>query len=121
MIQVCLSPELPLSIVRLRANSALCAIFIAQLTRHDNNDSSLCSCPRTLFLLRCYCPSRLCAYHNVIPLYSIDMFHQVSVSVPTWDKISFLDVGTGQSQIRYGVFGFTGSKIAIGYIFQGLK
>jgi len=45
----------------------------------------------------------------------------VSVSVPTWDKISFLDVGTGHNQIRYGVFGFTGSKIAIGYDFKGLN
>ncbi|GLB45086.1 hypothetical protein LshimejAT787_1901640 [Lyophyllum shimeji] len=43
----------------------------------------------------------------------------VSVSVPTWDKISFLNVGIGANQIRYGVFGFTGSKVAIGYDFQG--
>jgi len=47
----------------------------------------------------------------------------VCVSVPTWDKISFLNVGTGANQIRYGVFGFTGSKVGIGYDFQaaGLK
>jgi len=44
-----------------------------------------------------------------------------SVSVPTWDRISFLNVGTGQSQVRYGVFGFTGSKTAIGYDFQGVN
>lgn len=37
----------------------------------------------------------------------------VSVSVPTWNAISFLNVGP----IRYGVFGFTGSPIQIGYNF----
>jgi hypothetical protein len=42
----------------------------------------------------------------------------VCVSVPTWDKISFLNVGTEANQIRYGVFGFTGSKVGIGYDFQ---
>ncbi|KAF5385943.1 hypothetical protein D9615_002668 [Tricholomella constricta] len=42
----------------------------------------------------------------------------VCVSVPTWDKIYFLTAGTGASEIRYGVFGFTGSSIAIGYEFQ---
>jgi len=41
------------------------------------------------------------------------------VSAPTWEKISFLDVGTGAGQIRYGVFGYTGSKIAVGYYFRG--
>ncbi|KAF8070005.1 actin cortical patch SUR7/pH-response regulator pali [Lyophyllum atratum] len=43
----------------------------------------------------------------------------VCVSAPTWDKISFLNVGAGVgNQIRYGVFGFTGSKVGIGYDFQ---
>jgi len=42
----------------------------------------------------------------------------VCVSSPTWEKISFLDVGTGDNQVHYGVFGFTGSKISIGYDFQ---
>ena len=41
------------------------------------------------------------------------------VSVPVWNQISFLDVGTGANQIRYGVFGYTGSKVAIGYDFLG--
>ncbi|KAJ3552361.1 hypothetical protein NP233_g12901 [Leucocoprinus birnbaumii] len=41
----------------------------------------------------------------------------VSVSVPTWDMVSFLNVGDGNRQIRYGVFGFTGSKPHIGYMF----
>ena len=47
-------------------------------------------------------------------------YNQTCVSVPTWNKISFLIVGTGQNQIQYGVFGYTGSKIAIGYQFLGL-
>jgi len=42
----------------------------------------------------------------------------VCVSVPTWDMISFLNVGTGSNQTKYGVFGFTGSTIGIGYDFQ---
>ncbi|KAG6828812.1 hypothetical protein H0H92_006694 [Tricholoma furcatifolium] len=41
----------------------------------------------------------------------------VSVSVPTWDKISFLNVGVGVDQVRYGVFGYTGSTVGIGYNF----
>ncbi|KAJ3497603.1 hypothetical protein NLJ89_g10328 [Agrocybe chaxingu] len=41
----------------------------------------------------------------------------VSVSVPTWDSVYFLVVGRGAAQIRYGVFGFTGSEVAIGYEF----
>ncbi|TFK44197.1 pali-domain-containing protein [Crucibulum laeve] len=43
----------------------------------------------------------------------------VSVSAPTWDKISFLNVGSvGAQQMRYGVFGFTGSGRSIGYDFS---
>ncbi|KAJ3854839.1 actin cortical patch SUR7/pH-response regulator pali [Lentinula lateritia] len=42
----------------------------------------------------------------------------VSVSSPTWEKISFLDVGSGDSVTHYGVFGFTGSKTQIGYDFN---
>jgi len=41
----------------------------------------------------------------------------VCVSAPTWEKISFLNVGTGPGQIHYGVFGYTGSKVAVGYNF----
>ncbi|KAF8522932.1 pali-domain-containing protein [Hysterangium stoloniferum] len=42
----------------------------------------------------------------------------VSVSPPTWDKVSFLDVTTGEKIIRFGVFGFTGSSRSIGYNFD---
>ncbi|KAF8893402.1 actin cortical patch SUR7/pH-response regulator pali [Infundibulicybe gibba] len=42
----------------------------------------------------------------------------VSVSSPTWEKISFLDVGSGSSITHFGVFGFTGSKTGIGYDFN---
>ncbi|KAF9050134.1 actin cortical patch SUR7/pH-response regulator pali [Panaeolus papilionaceus] len=42
----------------------------------------------------------------------------VSVSVPTWDKVYFLTVGEpGPDQLKYGVFGFTGSSTHIGYHF----
>ncbi|KAK7043787.1 hypothetical protein VNI00_008399 [Paramarasmius palmivorus] len=40
------------------------------------------------------------------------------VSVPTWDAISFLNVGPPFNQVRYGVFGFTGSDTSIGYDFD---
>jgi len=43
----------------------------------------------------------------------------VCVSVPVWDEISFLNVGVGANQVRYGVFGYTGSKVGIGYEFLG--
>lgn len=43
----------------------------------------------------------------------------VCVSVPVWDRISFLNVGTGANQLRYGVFGYTGTKVGIGYDFVG--
>ncbi|KAF9448209.1 pali-domain-containing protein [Macrolepiota fuliginosa MF-IS2] len=42
----------------------------------------------------------------------------VSVSSPTWEAISFLNVGVGSTQIHYGVFGFTGSTHSIGYLFS---
>ncbi|KAH9484928.1 hypothetical protein JR316_0001831 [Psilocybe cubensis] len=41
----------------------------------------------------------------------------VSVSVPTWNKVYFLRVGPLVNQLRYGVFGFTGSSTNIGYNF----
>jgi len=41
----------------------------------------------------------------------------VCISSPTWEKISFLDVGAGAGQIHYGVFGHTGTGTHIGYDF----
>jgi len=41
----------------------------------------------------------------------------VSISSPVWEKISFLDVTTGQHLTHFGVFGYTGSKASIGYTF----
>ncbi|TDL21552.1 pali-domain-containing protein [Rickenella mellea] len=41
----------------------------------------------------------------------------VSVSSPTWEKISFLNVGN----LHYGVFGHTGTGKHIGYTFDGIK
>ncbi|KAG6337092.1 hypothetical protein ID866_2003 [Astraeus odoratus] len=37
----------------------------------------------------------------------------VSVSAPTWNSISFMDVG----DLSFGVFGYTGSKAHVGYSF----
>ncbi|KAL1745703.1 actin cortical patch SUR7/pH-response regulator pali [Schizophyllum fasciatum] len=42
----------------------------------------------------------------------------VSVSTPTWDKISFLNVPNSQGEQRFGVFGYTGSQAHIGYDFN---
>ncbi|KAF8633655.1 hypothetical protein AX15_001304 [Amanita polypyramis BW_CC] len=43
----------------------------------------------------------------------------VSVSSPTWEKISFLDVSSGTRTGHFGVFGHTGtSKAQIGYHFN---
>lgn len=42
----------------------------------------------------------------------------VSVSSPTWEKISFLDVRSGSTTVHFGVFGYTGSKASIGYHFN---
>lgn len=41
-----------------------------------------------------------------------------SVSSPTWERISFLDVINGSKIIHYGVFGHTGTKVHIGYTFD---
>lgn len=38
----------------------------------------------------------------------------VSVSPPTWESVYFLNAGTG---VRFGVFGYTGSKTSVGYYF----
>ena len=39
----------------------------------------------------------------------------VSVSAPTWDRISFLDVGRGRDETHFGVFGYSGSGTSLGY------
>jgi len=41
----------------------------------------------------------------------------VSVSSPTWEKISFLTVNHGGQVTNFGVFGYTGTKPHIGYTF----
>lgn len=38
---------------------------------------------------------------------------QVSVSPPTWNSVSFLNA----NQYSFGVFGYTGSKVHVGYYF----
>jgi len=64
-------------------------------------------------------PSRIRMYlvDSTVSALSIVVQRQVSVSSPTWEMISFLDVGIGSSQVHYGVFGFTGSTPVIGYLF----
>ncbi|KAJ6593875.1 pali-domain-containing protein [Mycena capillaripes] len=42
----------------------------------------------------------------------------VSVSAPTWDKVSFLDAGSGSTTVRFGVFGYTGTHVSVGYRFN---
>ncbi|GJJ13590.1 putative secondary metabolism biosyntheticenzyme [Clathrus columnatus] len=42
----------------------------------------------------------------------------VSVSVPTWNAIYFLRVFTEGHDIRFGIFGFTGSGRSVGYTFD---
>ena len=41
----------------------------------------------------------------------------VSVSAPTWESISFLNVDTGGTELHFGVFGYTGTGTSIGYYF----
>ncbi|KAF8800271.1 pali-domain-containing protein [Phlegmacium glaucopus] len=42
----------------------------------------------------------------------------VSVSVPSWSKVSFLNIGeSGPNQLKYGIFGSTGSSPSVGYHF----
>ncbi|KAI0305530.1 actin cortical patch SUR7/pH-response regulator pali [Multifurca ochricompacta] len=39
----------------------------------------------------------------------------VSVSVPTWNTVYFLRASNGRSDLRFGVFGYTGTQVHIGY------
>jgi len=41
-----------------------------------------------------------------------------SVSVPIWDKVTFLNTTVGGKTVDFGVFGYTGSKHMLGYSFQ---
>ncbi|KAM5531092.1 hypothetical protein V8D89_015257 [Ganoderma adspersum] len=40
-----------------------------------------------------------------------------SVSAPTWNSVSFLDVSEGQTVTHFGVFGYTGSETSVGWYF----
>ncbi|KAL0578418.1 hypothetical protein V5O48_003568 [Marasmius crinis-equi] len=40
------------------------------------------------------------------------------VAVPVWNDIYFLSAGEGPQQMRFGIFGFTGSDTHIGYDFD---
>lgn len=42
----------------------------------------------------------------------------VSVSSPTWERVSFLDVTSGSETTHFGVFGHTGTSPSIGYTFD---
>ena len=42
---------------------------------------------------------------------------QVTISSPTWDSISFLNVSTDYSSTHFGVFGFSGGKVHVGFHF----
>ncbi|KAI0256183.1 actin cortical patch SUR7/pH-response regulator pali [Lactifluus subvellereus] len=41
----------------------------------------------------------------------------VSASVPTWDSVYFLRANVGGLEYRFGVFGYTGTQVRIGYRF----
>jgi len=41
----------------------------------------------------------------------------VSFSPPTWNSVYFLHAGTGPDEVRFGVFGYTGSSTSVGYHF----
>ncbi|KAF9479046.1 pali-domain-containing protein [Pholiota conissans] len=41
-----------------------------------------------------------------------------SVAVPTWNAISFLNIGPNGGTLKYGIFGFTGSSTSVGYFFS---
>lgn len=38
-----------------------------------------------------------------------------SVSAPTWNDISYMNVERGGETIKFGIFGWTGSETHIGY------
>ncbi|KAI1796478.1 pali-domain-containing protein [Ganoderma leucocontextum] len=40
-----------------------------------------------------------------------------SVSAPTWEAISFLDAPQGGTVTHFGVFGYTGSPVTVGWFF----
>ncbi|THH30936.1 hypothetical protein EUX98_g3242 [Antrodiella citrinella] len=40
-----------------------------------------------------------------------------SVSAPTWNPVSFLNTNVGGQQLHFGVFGFTGSQVHVGWRF----
>ncbi|KAL1671506.1 hypothetical protein EV122DRAFT_295455 [Schizophyllum commune] len=41
----------------------------------------------------------------------------VTISSPTWDSISFLNVSTDYGTTHFGVFGFSGGKVHVGFHF----
>ncbi|KAI4528663.1 hypothetical protein K525DRAFT_183796, partial [Schizophyllum commune Loenen D] len=41
----------------------------------------------------------------------------VTISSPTWDSISFLNVSTDYGSTHFGVFGFSGGKVHVGFYF----
>jgi len=45
----------------------------------------------------------------------------VSVSAPTWEKISFLNVNQGGQTLHFGVFGYTGTAKHVGYFFDSTR
>ena len=75
------------------------------------------SATRSLPVLHCDCTTNLCTHFLFHKSLSLTHSSQVSISSPTWEKISFLDVTAGGRTTHFGVFGYTGSKVAIGYTF----
>lgn len=44
--------------------------------------------------------------------------HQVSISEPTWHKVSFLNVRQANGTTHYGCFGYTNHDVGVGYYFR---
>lgn len=101
-------------------------LFFLLLLHHDFTLSTILaarnacfsSCPRAYPVLCCYCIASIrTSQSDSFLLVVLTHRYQVCVSSPTWEKISFLDVTANGQTTHFGVFGFTGSKVAIGYTF----
>jgi hypothetical protein len=72
-------------------------------------------------LFLCFTAAVLMLFVSFVVLFPLplsSLSQQVSLSAPTWNRISFLDVGLLGRDIHFGVFGYTGSKPSIGYRFD---
>ena len=83
-----------------------------------NNGCRSC-CPRSLPDLRRDGPPYFRTSHSLSYCRSSSHYDssQASVSAPTWEDVSFLNVDLSGQTTRFGVFGFTGSDTNVGWFF----